>query len=893
MAFIATSIRGQAMVFSLMILSGIGLSVGMFVSLHRAEQNVIQAELASQAHDRAHVICMAMGSHSEHVSALQSFYAASQSVERDEFHAFVGELVDHPAMLGAFWVPLVSAADRIAFEAQVQADGVVGFHIQSETEPDRATAASAPAAYYPVCYAEPAVPMHFLLGRDLGGNARFRDAADRARDSGLVTAQSNMHLGMPDECDADIGVMLAIYRNGSIPTTIEQRREHLLGFVLTVVNTETLVEEALARLTPAGLDVALYLGDEPTADHLLYDHASRKAADGESRDSARLPSIREVHRFRLDNITFTVASRATPAFFSGRTHLDSWLALLCGLSMTVFAASVVRQSWRRRVVIEQQVIARTTELATTNEMLRKEIAERRMGEGQLRKLNQAVEQSPASIVITDTAGRIEYVNPKFTQVTGYTSEEAIGQNPRILKSGRTSAEEYRELWRTITSGKEWRGQFENKSKSGQIYWEQASVSPMRDTSGEITHYLAVKEDITKQKQIDEALRHSEERYRSLFESSSDAIMLASGSGFIDCNRATLAMFGCVDVDEFRTLHPADLSPPQQPGGLDSRTAARQKMAEVFASGSDRFEWVHRRRNGEEFLAEVMLTAFELHGQPVLQATVRDLTARIKAEEAERDRKNLQSAIHAMEDVLGIVGHELRTPLAGIRAMSEVLLDDKEMQLPEFPEFLGAIHSEIIRMAELVNNLLEAARLNSGNAQWSWEQVDFTATIKAVETVVRPLINQDRVTLRFDIAGAPCRMRGDQGAIERLLINLVSNAVKHTPDGVIDVRIFEQTRDGNKWAQIDVNDSGDGIPENILDKLGKAFVLNSGVIGSDYVKGAGLGLAICKGIAGAHGGEIRVRSAAKQGATFTALLRTDLPGPATFDTEGSLTLETQP
>lgn len=130
-------------------------------------------------------------------------------------------------------------------------------------------------------------------------------------------------------------------------------------------------------------------------------------------------------------------------------------------------------------------------------------------ENQLRKLNQAVEQSPISVVITNIHGDIEYVNPKFTQVTGYSFEEAIGQNPRILKSGETPAEVYIELWQTITSGKEWRGVFQNKKKNGELYWEQAWIAPIFDKDGNITHYIALKEDITEKKHLEAALFSSQ------------------------------------------------------------------------------------------------------------------------------------------------------------------------------------------------------------------------------------------------------------------------------------------------------------------------------------------------------------------------------------------------
>jgi PAS domain S-box-containing protein len=130
------------------------------------------------------------------------------------------------------------------------------------------------------------------------------------------------------------------------------------------------------------------------------------------------------------------------------------------------------------------------------------VAERTQAEDKLRQLSRAVEQSPASIVITNPAGDIEYVNPKFVEVTGYTLAEVLGKNPRILKSGEKSPEAYGMLWQTISAGKEWSGEFHNKKKNGELYWENASISPIRDLAGRVTHYVAVKEDITARKQTE-------------------------------------------------------------------------------------------------------------------------------------------------------------------------------------------------------------------------------------------------------------------------------------------------------------------------------------------------------------------------------------------------------
>lgn len=151
----------------------------------------------------------------------------------------------------------------------------------------------------------------------------------------------------------------------------------------------------------------------------------------------------------------------------------------------------------------------SADLSAVSIWIFEDISERKQLEEKLHKLSRAVEQSPVTIVITDLEGKIEFVNPKFTQLTGYSAEEAIGQNPRVLKSGKTPPELYQKLWSTISSGAVWEGEFLNRGKDGKLFWEHAMISPLRDQKGNITNYLAIKEDITEKKNMFEQLVQSQ------------------------------------------------------------------------------------------------------------------------------------------------------------------------------------------------------------------------------------------------------------------------------------------------------------------------------------------------------------------------------------------------
>ena len=150
------------------------------------------------------------------------------------------------------------------------------------------------------------------------------------------------------------------------------------------------------------------------------------------------------------------------------------------------------------------VCGENNDLAWSTSLLQ-DVTERTLAGEKLRQLSQAIEQNPALIVITDPVGNIQYVNPSFVELTGYAVDEVLGKNPRILKSGETSPEVYQEMWQMITSGKEWRGSFHNKKKNGELYWEEVIISPMRNEQNVITHFLAIKQDITERKLVDEEL----------------------------------------------------------------------------------------------------------------------------------------------------------------------------------------------------------------------------------------------------------------------------------------------------------------------------------------------------------------------------------------------------
>jgi PAS domain S-box-containing protein len=194
----------------------------------------------------------------------------------------------------------------------------------------------------------------------------------------------------------------------------------------------------------------------------------------------------------------------------------------------------------------EKIASQMRSIRKLNEDLEKRVEDRT---AELKKLSEAIEQSPVTVMITDKNGTIEYVNPSFKEVTGYSAKEAIGQNPSILKSGNHPSSFYKELWDTILSGKTWRGEILNRKKSDEQFWESTSISAIKNDQGEITHFVAVKQDITDQKLAEQAIRESRAKYRDLVENANCIIFQMDTEGNITFfNRFAQDFFGYSETE---------------------------------------------------------------------------------------------------------------------------------------------------------------------------------------------------------------------------------------------------------------------------------------------------------------------------------------------------------
>ncbi len=259
----------------------------------------------------------------------------------------------------------------------------------------------------------------------------------------------------------------------------------------------------------------------------------------------------------------------------------------------------------------------------------------------LRLQSAALHAAADAIVITDRQGLIVWTNPAFTALTGYLPGEAWGVNPRdLVRSGQNDSRTYDELWQTIESGKTWQGELINRRKDGSTYPERQTITPVLNVAGEITHFVAIKQDLTEHRRAEAKLREAETRHRILFEHSPDGIVVidAATTRFLDFNEAAHQQLGYTR-EEFGRLTIADIE------ATESADQIHQRIAKVQSLGRDDFETSHRQRNGEirHVLVTAQFTRFE--GRPVYHGVWRDITAHKAAERRLREQSDILSHSH--------------------------------------------------------------------------------------------------------------------------------------------------------------------------------------------------------------------------------------------------------
>jgi PAS domain S-box-containing protein len=505
----------------------------------------------------------------------------------------------------------------------------------------------------------------------------------------------------------------------------------------------------------------------------------------------------------------------------------------------------------------------------------RDITRQKQAEAELRKLSRAVQESPASVVITDTRGNINYVNPKFTRTTGYSLQEVMGQNPRVLKSGETTPADYQELWDTITSGREWRGIFHNKKKNGELYWESASISPIKDEHGVITDFIAVKEDITAMKYAQDELAKL-----SLVASKTDnAVIITNNQGLIEWVNDGFTRMTGYTLSEILGKKPGPIlqGPLTNPETV-KRISDKLKKKEPFTE-----EILNYYKNGETKWISMDITPIRNDQGEVVKfiSLQRDITQRKETEEALRQAKaQAESANQAKSEFLANMSHEIRTPMNAIIGIADLLWDSD--LTPEQRQYVQISRSAGENLLLLINDILDLSKVEAG--QLALEHISFdlfgiiekTCEVMAVRTHSRNLELACRIS-----PDTPQYIKGDPTRLRQVITNLLCNAIKFTEKGEIVLMVLptgkEISSQSPQYLQFSVRDTGIGIPAEKLSTIFEKFTQADSSITRKYA-GTGLGLAISRQLTELMGGKIWVESKPQEGSTFFFTIPLEIAPP---------------
>jgi PAS domain S-box-containing protein len=400
-----------------------------------------------------------------------------------------------------------------------------------------------------------------------------------------------------------------------------------------------------------------------------------------------------------------------------------------------------------------------------------------------------------------------------------------------------------------------------------------NITPLRSGEGGPVHGLiAAGVDITEREA-------SDERFRILFERSSDAHLLLDETGVIDCNDATLRMLRSVQKAEVLGRGSAQLSPTRQPDGRLSVVVAAQMLQRARDHGLHRFEWTYQRSDGTTFPVESTLTPVRLNGREVILAVWHDIAEQKRVESALRAAKDAaESANRTKSEFMTRMNHELRTPLTAIIGFSRVLLAGKEGALSANAQlYAERIRANGMHLLSLINQILDVAKVEAGRMELETETVAVDTLVRETIAMLESTAQAKAITLRVDVPTVVTPIVTDAGKLRQILINLIGNAIKFTNEGEVRVTV-EADATSTRPVSIRVRDTGIGIPPDRQQKVFEPFEQGDSSTRREF-GGTGLGLSIVKAFAELIGAAVEVESELGKGTTFTVWLPGDaVPEP---------------
>ncbi len=540
----------------------------------------------------------------------------------------------------------------------------------------------------------------------------------------------------------------------------------------------------------------------------------------------------------------------------------------------------------------------------------------------LKKLTQyyhAAESSPLAITITDPDGIIEYVNPKFVSITGYSKDEAIGKNMNILKSDIQDDSFYQELWNAILSGKEWKGIFCNKRKDGQLFWERASISSIKNANNQIIQFIGLKEDITREKEIEEyenSRRKKQLEYRTLLLNFSQTRYSSVKNGLEEMTKSIVASLNVTKASVWKFInrknlvclnlyskgshyHGKVLEVSLFPIYYNAIASGKIIMAENASKNKVFSELIDHDiiRDKSASVADVPLfimgelfgiLSIQLDGESrkwsaeeqnfiagmgsiisILIETFERIETGKKLVVAVEDAKKANSI---KSEFLANMSHEIRTPMNAILGFTEILLS--RIKEGEEHEFLKSIHSSGKHLLSLINDILDLSKIESDKIEFNYKPCDINSIIEGINSIFLFKAKENNIDLIFEITtDIPESILIDSDRLSQILINIIGNAIKFTKEGFVKISFSHKTDRKQKniiSIIIDIEDTGIGIPEDKWDDIFNPFVQTSTGSNIKY-GGTGLGLAISKKLANLMNGTIKIIKKNGKGSLFRIIL----------------------
>lgn len=534
----------------------------------------------------------------------------------------------------------------------------------------------------------------------------------------------------------------------------------------------------------------------------------------------------------------------------------------------VFETAIVTKRGDRREILVSVTPMIVDDKVEAVSCIARDMTDRLKTENELRFRSAAIEAAPSGIALVGRDGEIVWVNPAFCKMTGYEKSEVLEKNLRLLKSGQHPSEFYATMWRTVVSGQIWHGEVINRRKDGRLYSEEMTIAPLKDKEGVVTHFVAVKQDITRRKQAETNLLHSERRFSGIVESAMDAIISIDADQKVQLfNEAAEQMFGCPAMDAIGTSIARFIPERFRAAHADHVRAFGNSGVTNRAMGH-LGELSGLRADGSEFPIEASISKVEVGGEPVFTVILRDITERREVERAMLEAKEAAEAASDLKSqFLANVSHEVRTPLTGIIGLNNMLLEG-ELNA-EQRQLASMVQESADTLLAVVNSLLEFSKIEAGQVMLDTVAFQIRAVVESVAALFSGRASAKGIRIDCVVAPeVPEWLKGDPMRLRQVLLNLVSNAVKFSNEGVVRIAAaVESWGESRIVLGFRVRDEGIGIPGEACERIFESFQQADGSTTRRF-GGTGLGLAISKELVELMGGRIGVEeSEPGRGSTF--------------------------